>query len=335
MKSPITGKEMKMATEPRTLQFRKEDFEIQFHFFECTDTRERYTDTRLDELNLLQVHNQYRDRMNIPFPEEIAHTRKKYDVPASKMGTILGFGPNTYRLYEAGEVPSASNAKLIQLAEHPRNFKEMVKECKDLDEKSRTKYLHKADHLIDLQMRSSFTRNVTDYLMGSHKADVYSGYRAPNLKKFTEMVVFFSERLEPFKTKMNKLLFYADFSMFKQSCFSISGMRYVAIDKGPVPNNFNSLFEYMVNKQELDIQYIHFPQGYVGDKFTARKSRSFDPSGFSENELHILRAVADKFQDTGTAQIVELSHTEDAWQLNHEERKEISYLYAFGMGNVK
>ncbi|WP_394351640.1 type II toxin-antitoxin system antitoxin SocA domain-containing protein [Lunatibacter salilacus] len=37
---------------------------------------------------------------------------------------------------------------------------------------------------------------------------------------------------------MNKLLFYADFLMFKRSCFSISGVRYKAIDMGPVPFNF-------------------------------------------------------------------------------------------------
>jgi hypothetical protein len=29
-----------------------------------------------------------------------------------------------------------------------------------------------------------------------------------------------------FKTKMNKLLFNANFLLFKQSCYSISGMRY-------------------------------------------------------------------------------------------------------------
>ncbi|NJK94516.1 MAG: SocA family protein [Bacteroidales bacterium] len=61
------------------------------------------------------------------------------------------------------------------------------------------------------------------------------------MAKFTEMVVYFAKELQPWKTKLNKLLFYADFLHFKKTCFSISGVRYRAIDMGPVPNNFQSI----------------------------------------------------------------------------------------------
>ncbi|MGI8892890.1 MAG: type II TA system antitoxin MqsA family protein [Bacteroidia bacterium] len=334
MKSPITGKEMKLTKELRSIEFRKETFEIVFHFYKCEDTGEQFTSTELDELNMNQVYNQYRDLYNILFPDEIIRIRDKYELPATKISEILGFGTNGYRLYESGEMPSISNAKLIQLADNPQNFKEMVELCDKLDIKTKIKYIHKADQLIGERKKNIFNFNLKDYLLGNHLADIYSGYRNPNFEKFTEMVVFFSEKLAPFKTKMNKLLFYSDFLMFKQTCFSISGVRYRAIDKGPVPNNFNSVFEYLTNKEIIDVNYIQFPQGYVGEQFKANKDRSFNSELFDEKELNILIQVSQKFKDASTNDMVEMSHLEEAWKQNQMARKEISYRYAFDLAQL-
>lgn len=329
MKSPITGKEMKLTRENRSMQFRKETLDVEFHFYRCDESGEQFTSTELDELNLNQVYNQYRDLYNIPFPDEIIRIREKYGVSAGKMSEILGFGINGYRQYEAGEMPSVSNAKLIQLADNPKNFKDMISLCEGLDEKTRNKYMHKAEQLIKEHKSHIFNFNLAGYLMGSHLADIYSGYRNPSLEKFTEMVVYFAEKLQPYKTKMNKLLFFADFIMFKQTCFSISGMRYKAIDMGPVPNNFNSIFEFLANKDEIDIHYQQFPQGYSGQQFLAGKDRPFNENVFSEAEIKILDFVADKFRNASTIEIIEISHLEEAWKQNKEDKKDISYKYAF------
>ncbi|MGL5892645.1 MAG: type II toxin-antitoxin system antitoxin SocA domain-containing protein [Bacteroidia bacterium] len=331
MKSPITAKEMKLTKEIRSMEFRKETFEVVFHYYRCEDSGEQFTNTELDELNINQVYNQYRDLFNIPFPDEIIRIREKYELSASKMSEILGLGTNGYRQYEAGEMPSISNAKLIQLAQNPVNFKEMVSLCDTLENKIKVKYIQRAEHLIEEHKRNIFNFNIKDYLLGNHLADVYSGYRNPSFEKFTEMVVFFAERLKPFKTKMNKLLFYADFMMFKQSCFSISGVRYKAIDMGPVPNNFNSVFEYLANNNDIDIYHIQFQQGHEGEQFKARKDRPFDETKFSKEELKTLELIATKFKDVSTNDIIQLSHLEEAWKQNHKEKKEISYKYAFDL----
>lgn len=329
MKSPITGKEMKLTKERRSLDFRKETFEIVFHYYKCEDSGEQFTTTSLDEVNMNQVYNQYRDKFNIPFPDEIIGIRKKYGLSAAKMSEVLGFGVNSYRQYEAGEMPSVANAKLIQMISKPKNFIEMVELSANLDNTVKAKFIQKAQLLAEEKKRNIFNLNFKEYLMGNHLADIYSGYRNPNFEKFTEMVVYFSTMLSPFKTKMNKLLFYSDFLMFKQSCFSISGMRYKAIDMGPVPNNFQSIFEYLANKDEIDIVSTEFPQGYTGEKFVARKDRPFKPDLFSENELKTLEKVATIFKETSTNDIVKLSHLEQAWKENEINKSVISYDYAF------
>ncbi len=331
MKSPITGKEMILTKERRSIDFRKETFEIVFHYYKCEDSEEQFTTTSLDEVNMNQVYNQYRNRFNIPFPDEIIRIREKYGLSAAKMSEILGFGINTYRQYEAGEMPSVANAKLIQMVDEPTNFIEMLELCGSLEYKVKNKQIQKAQLLIEEKKRTLFNSNFIEYLLGKNLADIYSGYRNPNLEKFTEMVVYFSDKLSPFKTKMNKLLFYADFLMFKQSCFSISGVRYKAIDKGPVPNNFQSIFEYLANKEEIDIYTTEFPQGYTGEQFKARINRPFKADLFSENELAVLEKVATVFKQTSTTGIIELSHLEEAWKKNEKDKNVISYEFAFDL----
>ncbi len=333
-KSPITGNEMILTKEKRSINFRKVSFQVIFHYFRCEDSGEQFTTDTLDELNMNQVYNQYRDLFNIPFPDEIIRIREKYYLPATKMSVILGFGTNSYRQYESGEMPSVSNARLIQMIDDPKKFIALVELCDLLDSKMKLKYINVAQSIVEDRKRNIFKFNLKEYLLGEHLADVYSGYRNPNFEKFTEMVVFFSEKIEPYKTKMNKLLFYADFLMFKQSCFSMSGVRYRAIEMGPVPNNFQSIFEYLANNDIIDICYTQFPKGYTGEQFKARKERIFNYKLFTELEMSVLNKVAEVFKESSTNSIIETSHLEEAWKKNEKNKNVISYNFAFDLTQI-
>jgi|GEM_PF-3672906 len=48
------------------------------------DSGEGFTDTSTDEINITQVHNQYRERLNIPFPEEIERARSNMEYQPAK-----------------------------------------------------------------------------------------------------------------------------------------------------------------------------------------------------------------------------------------------------------
>lgn len=333
MKSPITGKEMIPKKEKRTITFRKEVFEVVYHYYLCQDSNEQFTTTELDDLNLNQAYNQYRVKFNLPFPEEIIEIREKYGISATKMSEVLGFGVNGYRNYESGEVPSQSNARLIQVAKDPAEFLKLVELGKNLFELNKyEKLIHKINSLIELEENSLFSSQFQDYLLGQLKPEAETGYRKPNLEKFTEMVVFFTELMEPWKTKMNKLLFFTDFLSFKLAGYSLSGVRYRAIDMGPVPNNFNSIFEYMANKDDIDIYIKPFPNGSIGEQFKPNPNRKFNSKLFNEMELIILNQVATKFKKTTTAEIIDISHQELAWKVNFENGKKIiNYNYSFDL----
>lgn len=331
MKSPFTGKEMKLVKENRQMEFRKEKFDIIFHFYLCEDTNEQFTDIHLDELNISQVYNQYRNLYNIPFQDEIISIRKKYNLSSVKMSQILGFGPNGYRLYESGEIPSLSNAKLIQMADDPNDFIKLLHMCDKIELDEKNKIIEDIKHLINKEENSLFEREYFDYLFGSEYPSSMTGYKKPSFEKISNMVAYFSKSLAPFKTKMNKLLFFSDFLMYRESCFSISGLKYQAIQRGPVPVNFQSLYDFLYNKNIIKINTVDFGD-YYGEQII--NSIDFDAELFSTEEMKILTFVVEKFENINSTQISDLSHMEKAWIENIEDKEYINYNYSFELKTV-
>ncbi len=331
MKSPFTGKEMMVGKEWRTMTFRKEPFDVLFHFYKCVDTGEQFEDDLFAKLNYNQMINQYRAKHSIPFAEEIISIRNKYDIHASKMSEILGFGANSYRQYEAGEIPSLSNARLIQLAGDPHEFSKLIKLCNSLDAKTKDKIKRKIQLLIDVPESKIMEQQLEKYFFNQSLPDKYTGFKKPNLAKLAEMVVFFTEQLQPFKTKLNKLLFYSDFIFFKKTGFSISGMKYRAIPLGPVPDAFNTIFEYLLKHEIIDIDYIAFKDGGIGEQFKPIKGSNCNERLFSGDELIVMNQIIERFKNTSSKEIIEISHTEKAWIANKDQKKLIDYVYSFDL----
>ena len=58
MKSPLTGKEMKLVYEKRTSNFRGEQYEFEHTAWLCEDTGEQFTTDETDTAAFVQVTNQ-------------------------------------------------------------------------------------------------------------------------------------------------------------------------------------------------------------------------------------------------------------------------------------
>ena len=69
MKSPFTGGNATFKFEPSELTYHKKVFKYIHMFYECDETRERFTTTEIDEINIAQVYNQYRAKYGIPFSD--------------------------------------------------------------------------------------------------------------------------------------------------------------------------------------------------------------------------------------------------------------------------
>lgn len=336
MQSPITGKQMQLVKEPGIkLNFRKEEFEITYHYYLCEDSGEQYTTDELDRINLTQVHNTYREKYGVPFPDEIKEIREKYDISASKMSEILGFGANSYRLYEAGEIPSVANGRLILAIKHPRDFIKQVEASSHLlTEKEKKKYIEHAEGLLDKQRKNTWEILLSKHIFKYEIANKFSGYRKPDYVKIAHIIRYFSDRIEHvFKTKLNKLLFYSDFGYFKMTGFSMTGITYRAIQLGPVPAEYNLLYDKLTEDELVSLNQIPFDNGNYGEALTGL--HEFDENLFNPEELIILNTVVEKFGKLKAVDVVGLSHQEAAWIDNNEDKDLISYpKYAFDLINI-
>jgi uncharacterized phage-associated protein len=159
---------------------------------------------------------------------------------------------------------------------------------------------------------------------GSYSPNLLSGYIRFDVNKLFQAMKFFCLQERVVKTKLMKLLFYADFKHFKDNGISISGVRYAHAYHGPVPDQFET---WLVAISEWDKQITSEEQSfgdYVGEVYTSGEP---DWSVFSTSELAVLAFVKDKFQKYSARQIRDFSHQEKGYQ-NTQNGEIISYQYA-------
>jgi len=325
MTSPFTGGEVLQKSNVQTLTYRSQTFQVHAHYYECVDTGETFTTEDLDALNLLQLHNQYRERNHILFSEQIKALRERYGVSQRTMSTLMGFGINQYRNYEEGEIPSLSNAKLISLVRDARNFRELILDRKDdLKERELADLLRRVDELMNPHT-DTYHEVLNSIWKQSEIPNQYTGFRVPNFDKFAQMVLFYFDQMPHlFTVRLNKLLFYADFGHFKRTGYSISGARYCAIPKGPVPDEYRILNDLLVQQGYLEQTYAERGDE-VFEAFQPHQTRQVNTNVFSHSELEILHLTVKTFKYLKTADIIERSHEELGWINNEANKGTISY----------
>lgn len=332
MTSPFTSGEVIKKNSIQTLTYRSQTFSVHAHYYECVESGESFTTEELDTLNLLQLHNQYRERNHVLFPEQIKALRERYGVSQRTMSTLMGFGINQYRSYEEGEIPSLSNAKLIGLVRDPRNFRELVLERKDeLKERELAELLRRVDELT--VSRGEATQEVLNAIWNPMDVpNQFTGYRVPSFDKFAQMVLFFYNHLPHLYTvRLNKLLFYADFGHYKRTGYSISGARYCAIPRGPVPDEYRTLNDLLVQQGYLEQAYAEM-NDEVFEAFLPYQSRPVNLGVFVQSELEVLQLAVSTFRYVKTSEIIERSHDELGWIDNEANKAPISYQqYGFAL----
>lgn len=303
----------KYFQEIRTATFRKEEFSY-IHTGIVDEDGEMWTTTEMDEANIFQVYNQYRLRHGIPFPDEISGIREHYGLSAAKMAQILGFGINQYRMYEDGEVPSVSNARTIIAAREKAVFLSFVEASKS--EMSAQEYQ---------RIRKKVEAADGDYISGI-KPSEYTGFRSLSPAKVSDVVRTIISTIGPtFVTKMNKLLFYADFIHYKRHGYGITGITYRALPFGPVPEHWGALYSSIPG---IDMEEFVYPGGQSSIKLEALASTD---NLLNESELNAIKKVCTLFSDMSAGEISATSHLEKGWIENKDNRSPISYQDAFAL----
>lgn len=136
-------------------------------------------------------------------------------------------------------------------------------------------------------------------------------------RKLLNAVLFFAKNTRNLNTtKLCKLLFFLDFTHFKDTGYPVIGLHYHAFEKGPVPKNF--WLEIKDGKTPDDFRDALAIQKNISDaeqeyrelRFTAKKEP--DMRVFSPREQKILKKLVEIYKDATAGQLSEISHLKNA-----------------------
>jgi len=264
----------------------------------------------------------FREEHALLQPEEISSWRKAHHLTQGEFARLLGMGVATLNRYENGAVQNESHEKLLRLAMDPSNLLRLMEESEGIFTETRKRKL--LEIFRESKEISCSLDNTIMINFGSTEKDNLNGFRKLDLSKLYNAVLFFA-RDGVLKSKLNKLLFYADFKHFKEYTLSITGLRYVHLPYGPVPDNYAMYYAAMFCEGLVEFIEELYPNGYVGEVIKAAKEP--DLNIFSPSELRIMAAVIEDFKEYNATQIRDIAHNETGYQRT-TDGDIISYTYA-------
>ena len=320
------GKEVetRIITKTETYTVCKENIEVDAEVLVCAECGEGFYCEELDNATLLRAYSEYRRRHKLLFPEEIKKIREQYGLSQRGFSKLLNWGDKTIFRYENGSIQDKAHNSLLLFLRNPENMKTYLLENETyLNQKQKDKLLNNVDTL---------TKD-NDYRMGlllfdsffSKEPSEENGFKGFDYEKFCAMVLFFTNKNKALlKTKLMKLLNYSDMIFYKENGISISGLKYVHLPYGPVPQNFDILLGKMTTDHVAHIE-VFYDNGY--EKHQVISESEFDEDVLSKDEISVLERIYDKFKDYGSQDISNYSHKEVGYQ-STKQGEIISYSYA-------
>lgn len=113
------------------------------------------------------------------------------------------------------------------------------------------------------------------------------------------------------KTKLMKLLYYADFEFYEQQKRSITGDQYLAMNFGPVPRNAENLLKKMETAEEILIK-TGILGSYEQVKYYPNAAPAMDI--FDKSELEHIENITKRFEHWTASQMSNQTHEEYPWK---------------------
>jgi uncharacterized phage-associated protein len=110
------------------------------------------------------------------------------------------------------------------------------------------------------------------------------------------------------------MLYFADYEHYRQFLTPITGAEYVALERGPVVNDYKDLFQQLVDEKVVS-RHDATVLGIKEKKLEYRPEQEPDPSIFSPTEISVLDDVAAKYGSETGAALSEKTHLEGPWSL--------------------
>lgn len=289
----------------------------------CEICNRELFDMKLDTENLKRAYDKYKKNHNLMQSEEIIALRKKFGLTQNMLAVLVGCTQATIARYERGSIQDETHNTALVLLQNSDNLKIIFEKKKSDFNLGELKTFEKifSDEKVNLKtMSMNLLENSCNYPLG-----IYSGFKKFDVKKFMAVVLFFAvNQPSLYKTKLMKLLWYADMLFFKENTVSITGMQYIHQQYGPIPYRHSMCLSVMEAMGIIELQEQE------NGEIVLPKSDTSLLEELSKSEVEILKSVNSRFLHVNSTTISKISHQEKGYKFTSMSEA-ISYEYAFEM----
>ncbi|MDI6907253.1 MAG: DUF4065 domain-containing protein [Thermoanaerobacterales bacterium] len=320
---PQCDREARFVVENRTEDhtIRGEKIRVDLPVLVCSVCGVELFDEELTGSALRAAYDEVRRRKGMPSPEELKEVRSRMGLSQRQLGKLLGWSHITIHRYENGGLPNEAHATVLESLMRDHGY------ALRLLEKNASNFT--LEELAELRSKlNRYLGTGQDYGAGMGPVpapDLARGNRPFSKTKLGGMIGLFAQSVpDLFKTKLFKLLWYADFLHFKRYGRSISGLSYVHLNWGPVPTDYNRLLSELEQHGMIRVEPV-VTGDYNGEVVAALGGVALD--SLSDEEKDTVRAVTDRFKSWSSKDLSEYSHEEKGYTATgHGEA--ISYDFA-------
>jgi len=316
--------EQELVREIQDFEIRSKTIPVEVTYYHCINCGNDYEFPQsLEEDPFNIAYRSYREKSRLLQPEEIRAFRTNLGLTQKEFSEILGIGIATLNRYENGALQSEAHDNIIRLYMDPDILIKILKAKPHLlsqQRKERMWSLLQADKEESKDYMNEFIKKFKN-----HPPDVSNGNKFFDFYKFTQVCKYFCFKNEIYKTKLLKLIFYADFKHYKDFNTSITGSQYAHLAFGPVPDQYDTLL-VAVSSWLKEVEKKEQVSGdYVGEVFTTQSQP--DMTAFTKSELDTLNYISVNLSHLNSKQLSNLVHKEKAYlETNHLDI--IPYTYA-------
>ncbi|MGL6168716.1 MAG: type II TA system antitoxin MqsA family protein [Fusobacteriaceae bacterium] len=314
---------LEIRTEMREVEIKGKTISYGAQYYFCPEMDEEFEEGDLININLNKARDAYRKEVGLLTIGDIVEIREKFSLSQKDLALLLGMGEVSITRIENKIIQDKSTDDSIKrIAEDPLFLLQKL----ELNREKLGKKYHVIKSLLNQKEEVSIylKRILNIYYMELSKDKNLTGNTNLNLKKIENMILYFLETCNNvYKTKLNKLMWYADFRNYQKNETSISGLVYTHKPFGAVPVGIDEMlkcFESIAieEKENENMGYTYFQINPL---------KKPELSVFTPEELKTLENISNKFKNYGNRKISDYMHLEKAYIATVDNDK-IEYHFA-------
>jgi len=315
-------RDFRRDTQEKAYEVRGETITLSLPVWICGECGEAMVDEAFGD-PVEAAFSAYREKHKLLGPEQIKRIREQWGLSQDALAKLLGMSPATINRYEAGSLQERTHDELIRSCNDRTNMVDLLDRRGDDLGPTQLRRVREA-----VEAGGQMPGGVRSSSAAAADATVITGFRRFDLERYAAMVVWLAGNARCVTmTKLNKLLFYADFWHYLSEANSISGSPYRRMHYGPVPAEALSLQQVLEDRQIIELAEALYQNGNQGVEICPGPAANSLAVEFTATELSVLREVQRRLGELTPSEISDLSHDEPAW-IETPNRELISYEWA-------